>query len=111
MLRVLRMLLNFWKICRGLRLPVGFAKTETGTLMTNLGKDFYLSRRRAKSTPEKVELYDHWTRRMEKDLTTIVEQEELDSVTGTFGFGVTTETDVKPLMSRSYTARSSQGCT
>ena len=45
---------------------------------------------------------------MEKDLTTIVEQEELDSVTGTFGFGVTTETDVKPLMSRSYTARSSQ---
>ena len=62
----------------------------------------------AKSTPEKVVLYDHWTRRMEKDLTTIVEQEELDSVTGTFGFGVTTETDVKPLMSRSYTARSSQ---
>ena len=45
---------------------------------------------------------------MEKDLTTIVEQEELDSVTGTFGFGVTTETDAKPLMSRSYTARSSQ---
>ena len=42
-------------------MPVGFAKTETGTLMTNLGKDFYLSRRRAKSTPEKVELYDHWT--------------------------------------------------
>ena len=86
MLRVLRMLLNFWKICRGLRLPVGYAKTETGTLMTNLGKDFYLSRRRAKSTEEK---------------------EELESVTGMFGFGVTTKTNMKPLMSRSYKAKSS----
>ena len=60
MLRVLRMLLNFWKICRGLRLPVavGYAKMETGTLMTNLGKDFYLSRRKAKSTEEK----ESWNR-------------------------------------------------
>ena len=91
MLRTLRILLNYWKICRRLNLPVGYAKTETGTLFTNLGADFYLARRQVKSTERKRRLFDRWVQRT-KEAGNTIEQEEFESQIGTFGFGAQGET-------------------
>ena len=103
MLRTLRILLNYWKVCRRLNLPVGYAKTETGTLFTNLGADFYLARRQVKSTERKRRLFDRWVQRT-KEAGNTIEQEEFESQIGTFGFGAQVTRDVKPLMSRCHAA-------